>query len=103
MRWADLLFKVAHEPVFRTGFLAANETTVEKLRLQLTRWVKTGRLIQLKKGLYTLAEPYRQVVPYPFVLASEAAAIAAGQGHFQHVGILGRNCFAVSLRDAALF
>ncbi len=70
MRWTDLLFKVANEPVFRTGFLAASETSVGKLRLQLTRWAKAGRLIQLKKGLYTLAEPYKKVVPHPFVLAN---------------------------------
>ena len=32
MKWTDLLFKVANEPVFRTGFLAASETSVGKLQ-----------------------------------------------------------------------
>ena len=70
MKWENLLLKVADEPVFRTGFLAANGGSLGKLRLQLTRWVKAGKLIQLTKGLYTLAEPYRKVTPHPFVLAN---------------------------------
>ena len=67
MKWADLLLKVSNEPVFRTGFLAASQGSLEEVRLQLSRWVKTGRLIQVRKGLYTLAQPYRKVVPHPFV------------------------------------
>ena len=70
MKWENLLLKVADEPVFRTGFLAANEGSLGELRLQLSRWVKAGKLIQLTKGLYTLAEPYRKVTPHPFVLAN---------------------------------
>lgn len=70
MKWENLLLKVADEPVFRTGFLAANGGSLGELRLQLSRWVKAGKLIQLTKGLYTLAEPYRKVTPHPFVLAN---------------------------------
>lgn len=70
MKWEYLLLKVADEPAFRTGFLAAGETSLGKLRLQLSRWVKAGKLIQLRKGLYTLAEPYRKTVPHPFTLAN---------------------------------
>lgn len=70
MKWEELLLKVADEPVFRMGFLAANGGSVGELRLQLSRWVKAGKLIQLTKGLYTLAEPYRKVTPHPFVLAN---------------------------------
>ena len=70
MKWGNLLLKVADEPVFRTGFLAANGGSLGELRLQLSRWVKAGKLIQLTKGLYTLAEPYRKVTPHRFVLAN---------------------------------
>ncbi len=70
MKWENLLLKVADEPVFRTGFLAANGGSLGELRLQLSRWVKAGKLIQLTKGLYTLAEPHRKVTPHPFVLAN---------------------------------
>jgi len=61
---------VADEPLFRTGFLAASGDRLPSLRLQLSRWVRAGRLIQPAKGLYMLAEPYRKVSPHPFVLAN---------------------------------
>jgi predicted transcriptional regulator of viral defense system len=70
MKWEELLRQVADEPVFRTGFLAGSGDSLPALRLQLSRWVKSGRLIQLAKGLYTLAEPYRKRTPHPFVLAN---------------------------------
>ena len=70
MKWEDLLRNVANVPVFRTGFLAASQGSLEEVRLQLSRWVKTGKLIQIRKGLYTSAQPYRKVVPHPFVLAN---------------------------------
>ena len=65
-----MLRQVADEPVFRTGFLAGNGESLPALRLQLSRWVKAGRLVQLTKGLYTLAEPYGKLTPHPFVLAN---------------------------------
>jgi predicted transcriptional regulator of viral defense system len=70
MKWEELLRKVAEEPVFRTGFLAAGGESLAALRPQLSRWVRSGKLIQLTKGLYTLAEPYIKVPPHPFVLAN---------------------------------
>ena len=87
MKWEELLLKVTNEPVFRTGFFAASDESLPALRLQLSRWVKAGKLIQLKKGLYTLAEPYRKMNPHPFVLANamkKASYISlhSALGHF---------------------
>jgi predicted transcriptional regulator of viral defense system len=70
MKWEELLKQVADEPVFRTGFLAPSGKSLPALRMQLSRWVRSGKLIQLTKGLYTLAEPYAKVRPHPFVLAN---------------------------------
>jgi predicted transcriptional regulator of viral defense system len=70
MKWEELLREVANEPVFRTGFLGASGESLPALRMQLSRWVKSGKLIQLTKGLYTLAEPYAKAPPHPFVLAN---------------------------------
>ena len=53
MKWHELLKMVADVPVFRTGFLAAGAESLPALRLQLSRWVKAGKLIQPAKGLYT--------------------------------------------------
>ena len=60
------------------------------LRLQLSRWVKTGRLIQLTKGLYTLAEPYRKRPAHPFVLANamKKASYVSLQSALGHFGMI---------------
>ncbi|MEJ2702154.1 MAG: hypothetical protein P8Z79_06890 [Sedimentisphaerales bacterium] len=70
MKWEELLRHVADEPAFRTGFLAGSGESLSTLRLQLSRWVKAGKLIQLTRGLYTLAEPYRKRAAHPFILAN---------------------------------
>ena len=90
MKWEELLHKVGNEPVFRTGFLAASEESLAELRRQLSRWVKAGRLIQLKKGLYTLAAPYRKVLPHPFVLANamKKASYVSTQSALAYYGMI---------------
>lgn len=69
MKWHELLDKVSNEPFFKTSLLAAGENMVQ-LRLQLSRWVKNGKLFQLRKGLYTLAPPYSKNKPQSFVIAN---------------------------------
>ena len=90
MKWEELLKRVADEPAFRTGFLAASGESWPSLRLQLSRWVKSGKLIQLTKGLYTLAEPYAKVSPHPFVLANamKKASYVSLQSALSHFGTI---------------
>jgi predicted transcriptional regulator of viral defense system len=90
MKWEKLLRQVADEPVFRTGFLAGSGERLTTLRLQLSRWVKAGKLIQLTKGLYTLAEPYRRLTPHPFVLANamKKASYVSLQSALGHFGMI---------------
>jgi len=90
MKWEELLHKVADEPVFRTGFLAASDESLQELRRQLSRWVRAGKLVQLKKGLYTLATPYRKVPPHPFVLANamKKASYVSTQSALAYYGMI---------------
>jgi predicted transcriptional regulator of viral defense system len=90
MKWKELLQTVAGESVFRTGFLVASGESLPSLRLQLSRWVRTGRLVQLKKGLYTVTEPYRNVIPHPFVLANamKRASYVSLQSALGHFGMI---------------
>jgi len=69
MKFEQMVNKVSDLPFFTTGFLAADEKLVQ-IRLQLSRWVKDGRVIRINKGLYTLAKPYRKVDPEPFTVAN---------------------------------
>jgi predicted transcriptional regulator of viral defense system len=42
----------------------------ESIRVQLSRWMLQGKIIGLRRGFYTLAEPYRSVTVSPALLAN---------------------------------
>jgi predicted transcriptional regulator of viral defense system len=69
MKWRDLLAKVGREPVFRASLLEVGGVSAPELRVQLSRWVSAGRLVQLRRGVYALAGPHRQTDPHPFLIA----------------------------------
>jgi len=71
MRWEELLSFVGDEPVFRSSLFITGPTVSANIPRQLSRWVSSGRLIQLRKGLYTLAEPYCKIKPHPFLIANK--------------------------------
>jgi len=70
MKWQSLLELVVDEPVFSSALLLSGNVSVPQVRLQLSRWVKDGRLIQLRRGLYMLAPVWRKVEPHPFLVAN---------------------------------
>lgn len=70
MRFDTLLTVVGAEPMFDTGLLLAGDVRPAQLRRQISRWVAAGKVIQLRRGLYALAPPYRKTVPHPFVVAN---------------------------------
>ncbi|MBP1608158.1 MAG: hypothetical protein H6Q04_393 [Acidobacteria bacterium] len=70
MKWQSLLELVADEPVFSSALLLSGKVSAAQVRLQLSRWVKDGRLIQLRRGLYALAPVWRKVDPHPFLIAN---------------------------------
>jgi len=70
MKLASLLAIVGDQPVFETGFLLAGDVDPADVRRQLSRWVTSGRLVQLRRGLYALAPPYRKTEPHPFLVAN---------------------------------
>ena len=70
MRFDELLASASKQSLFETGLLLAGDVDPTDVRRQLSRWVKAGRVIQLRRGLYTLAEPYQQAHPHPFLVAN---------------------------------
>lgn len=70
MKFAELLSIVEDEPVFETGWLMTGRPDEPGLPAQLSRWTRSGRLHQLRRGLYALAPPYRKVIPDPFLIAN---------------------------------
>jgi predicted transcriptional regulator of viral defense system len=70
MKFDKLLQLVKDQPLFETGLLLAGDVEPNDVRRQLSRWVRSGRIRQLRRGLYTLAPPYQKVSPHPFVIGN---------------------------------
>jgi predicted transcriptional regulator of viral defense system len=70
MRFEELLKVVGDEPLFETGLLLAGDVDPTGVRRQLSRWMEAGRLLQLRRGFYTLAVPFQKVRPHPFLVAN---------------------------------
>lgn len=71
MKFADLLESTAANPIFETGYLLAGDVDANDVRRQLVRWTNSGKIHQLRRGLYALAEPWAPTRPHPFVIANE--------------------------------
>jgi len=70
MNFRQLLHLVADQPLFETSLLLSGDVDPNDIRRQLSRWVNAGKLKQLRRGLYTLTPPYRQITPHPFLIAN---------------------------------
>lgn len=70
MEFEKLLRILGDEPVFESSLLLAGDVQPEYIRLQLDRWVKTGKIQQLRRGVYMLAAPYQKQKPHSFLVAN---------------------------------
>lgn len=70
MNWSDFLRKVGDLPFIDTEILLAGIAEPNSVKVQISRWKKAGRIIQLKRGFYILSEEYRKIVAYPQYIAS---------------------------------
>ena len=70
MKWEELLKIVGKEPVFHSSLLAAAGVNPIDQGRQLSRWVKSGKLVQLRRRLYVLSKQYRKIDPHPFLIAN---------------------------------
>ncbi len=73
MKFDELVALAGNEPVFETGLLLAGNVDRADVYKQLARWTQTGRVQQLRRGLYGLAPLYRKVEPHPFLVANRLA------------------------------
>lgn len=70
MKFERIQHIVGKEAVFETGLLLAGDVDPASVRRQLSRLVASGRLLQLRRGLYALAPPYQKSRPHPFLVAN---------------------------------
>ena len=70
MKFKELLKLIGEEPIFKSSLLMAGNISTSSLGMQLSRWVSEGKILQVKRGLYTVARPYRNKEPHPFLIAN---------------------------------
>jgi predicted transcriptional regulator of viral defense system len=90
MKWGEILELLQGEAAFRSAILLATGEEPETIRRQLVRWVRAGRLDQLRRGVYAVAAPYRARIPHPFVVAGllRPASYVSLQSALAHHGLI---------------
>ena len=90
MTFEEAVEIVSEEPLFETGLLLAGNVDPADLRRQLSRWTRSGRVHQLRRGLYVLAPPWRKQCPHPFLVANRLApgSYVSGLSALAHAGAI---------------
>lgn len=98
MEFSKLLEIVEHEPVFETSLLLVGDVDPANVRKQLSRWTAAGKLIQLRRGLYCLAEPYQKARPHPFLVANrlKPGSYVSLQAALAHHGLIPEAVFTIT-------
>jgi predicted transcriptional regulator of viral defense system len=90
MNIAQLLRTVGAEPIFDSHALLAGRVDAGDVRRQLSRWVRSGHVIRIRRGLYMLGDLYRRRHPHPFLVANLAkrASYVSMQSALQYHGLI---------------
>ncbi len=70
MIYEDLLNLIEDDSVFESSVLFARDANPKAIRVQLSRWIRSNKIIKLRRGLYALALPYQKSKPHPFFIAN---------------------------------
>jgi hypothetical protein len=73
MKFVELLDILGDEPVFASSLLRAGDIDPVDLASQLSRWVASGKLLRLRRGVYALSSRYRRREPHQFEVANMLA------------------------------
>ncbi|MCB8944060.1 MAG: hypothetical protein H6658_09925 [Ardenticatenaceae bacterium] len=66
MRWQQLQDIVQDQPLFETSLFLTGDVTHHQAQRQLSDWARAEKVIQLRRGIYTLPNQN----PHPFVVAN---------------------------------
>jgi predicted transcriptional regulator of viral defense system len=68
MRWEEFLVKFAERPLFHSSMLKIFPDDPHHIQVQLSRWVDSGKLSQIRKEWYLIEKPFRlKEVPVPVI------------------------------------
>lgn len=101
----DLLKSFANTPFFTVaGFkqiLDADESESQRVREMLSRWVKSGHVVRLKKGVYMTHQFYEQHQGHPSFLPAVSAILSplsyvSLEYILQHAGLLSEATYPIT-------
>ncbi|GAP17327.1 type IV toxin-antitoxin system AbiEi family antitoxin domain-containing protein [Levilinea saccharolytica] len=70
MKFSALLKLVGDDPIFTSSLLLSGDVNPRLIRIQLSRWVKAGKICRIRRGLYAIAPPFQKQLPHPFRVAN---------------------------------
>ena len=70
MNFEYLLQRFRGAAVIDTENLFTGMKNIPAIKVQISRWVKAGKLIQLKRGFYLFSNNYRATEPFGYYIAS---------------------------------
>lgn len=70
MYFQQVVSQLTKTPLFESGFLYAGADNPQQVQRQLADWTQTGKVVQLRRGLYTLGESYQSKRPHSYVIAN---------------------------------
>lgn len=70
MKIEEFIRKTSKLPVIESEMLLAGVNDPLPLKVQMSRWKKAGKLIQLRRGIYLLPDIYRKIEVDEFFIAS---------------------------------
>ena len=90
MKLEELARRVGAAGLFRSGQILAGERDPAGVRRQLDRWVKRGRVLRLRRGVYVLQKPYATAEVHPFAAANalKKASYVSLQSALAHYGMI---------------
>jgi predicted transcriptional regulator of viral defense system len=90
MKLEELADRVPGNGLFRSGQILSGYPQPAHVRRQLDRWVKNGRVIQLRRGVYLLQKPYVSSNAHPFAVANtlKKASYVSLQSALSYYGMI---------------
>jgi predicted transcriptional regulator of viral defense system len=70
MRYETALEIIGNDALFETELLFAGAPDPQAIQRQLPRWVRSGRLTKLRRGLYAVPAPHRTAPVDPFEVSN---------------------------------
>jgi predicted transcriptional regulator of viral defense system len=71
MYFQQVANQLSNLPLFESELLYAGAESPQQVQRQLVDWVRTGKVVQLRRGLYTLTKPYQLTPPHSYVIANQ--------------------------------